>query len=254
MALKDEIKRERKKFLKDATPKEKVAYFFNYYTLHTVIIVLAVVCLSLYIYHVVATPDIVLNGLFLNTYNSENNSYATDLGRNFLEEQGINTSKYDVSFNTGLTYSANDVNSSSNNYDVSQSIMIQSAAGSLDFLVGPFDAMQEFAYGGIFTDLSEVLSEEELSSYEPYLLYIDRAVFEQIDESFGDFDNTASIVIPDFTKPEDMEDPIPVFIDMSHCEELADVYGYDAETLVFGISANAPNPDTLSDFIEYLMK
>ena len=251
MAIKDEIRRERKAFLATATPKQKLAYFLEYYKLHIVVAIILIVTASYIIYHACTDPEIVLNGMLINvnTYNQED--HPTELGREFLKSEGIDTSKYDVSFGSGMTLLGGDA---VEDYQGSQALMIQTAAGALDFATGPAHILIEYAYGGVFVDLTTVLSAEELETYKPYLHYIDGVVLRQFEDADGDLEGTDSIVIPDSTKPEEMKEPIPIFIDMSDNEKLVKAYATEINQLVFGITANAPNPELTQKFIKYLMQ
>ena len=80
---------------------------------------------------------------------------------------------------------------------------------------------------------------------------------EVVDEDEVDLDkgeDTESIPVPDATKPETMEKPIPVMIDMSQSGKLTEVYGDSGNALTFGIVANAPNTDMVLNFIDFLME
>lgn len=151
---------------------------------------------------------------------------------------------------TGLNLST----ASETNYTTMQVLMAQGGAGVLDFIAGPQDSMRELAYKEYFLDLSAVLTKEQSDLYEPYFLYMDMGVIEQRQETYDNMEDSASIPLPVTMSPEDMEKPIPIFIDISQCEKVVDAYGYDVGPLAFGFMANSPNPDMTLDFIEYLMQ
>ena len=135
-----------------------------------------------------------------------------------------------------------------------QAMEAQVAAGYLDFIAGPQDSMRELAYREYFVDLSEVLTDEQYALYEPYFFYMDMGAIEEYQVAFDNGDYDATISIPDTMSPENMINPIPVFIDISKCSDLIESYGYDVGTVVLGVVASAPNPDVTLDFIDYLMK
>ena len=176
-------------------------------------------------------------------------SFSKSLGQNFLIDQKIDTEEYGVSFGTGLTLINGDTSSS---YESSQALMTQAAGGALDFIAGPNSVLLDYAYGGLFVDLSTVLSEEELELYKPYLHYIDEAVVELRQEREDNMEAYDDIELPDSQKPEEMERPIPIFISMDGNEKMSSVYG-NTRGLILGVSVNAPNPEMLQKFIAYLL-
>ena len=250
MTEKERVKAQRKEYFKNATLKQKLFHFWEYYKIHTIVVVLIVIIISNFIYHKVTDPEVILYGLFLNIYNTEDETSASDLGKEFLELQDMDTTDYDVSFNDGLFLTGDD----STDYETSQAVWVQCAAGAIDFIVSPAEYLMNYAYDEYFTDLTTVLSEEQIEKYQPYFLYIDGAVVEEIAETSKDIDNPIDIALPDCAKPEEMQEPIPVLIDVTQCEKLMDVYGITTAPLVFGILVNAPAPDLTIDFLDYLME
>ena len=68
MALRDEIKAGRKDLMENGTLKEKIAYFFDYYTLHTVVIAAVLIFATSFIYQQITKPDVLLNGIVLTPW------------------------------------------------------------------------------------------------------------------------------------------------------------------------------------------
>ena len=114
--------------------------------------------------------------------------------------------------------------------------------------------MSDIAHNTMFVELTTYLSPEQLKLVEPYLLYVDSAVIEELDAAYESKEDTSKIKLPDPRKPEEMEEPVAVMIDMSSCEKFAPIYGNSDETIAFGIITSAPNEDMLMQFIDYLMK
>ena len=85
MALRDEIKAGRKELMENGSLKDKIAYFFDYYTLHTVVIAAVLIFAISFIYQQVTKPDIVLNGLLLNVLSFEEGDPVEDLRTGFME-------------------------------------------------------------------------------------------------------------------------------------------------------------------------
>ena len=254
MALKDEL-RGRQELLKNGTFKEKIAYFFDYYKLHTFLISFVLICVGSLIYKNITKKDIILNGILLNVVSGNSADVIEDMHDDFLEYIEVDTKEYDVFFNSSLFYNIGDDSNETqlSDFESLQAIMVQCAAGDIDFISSPLSAILDSGYSELFINLEELLTEEELALYKPYLLYIDGAVLEKKNEALDNDQNPAEILCPDPSKPEEMEEPIPVFIDVTKCEEMADIYSaYGSKTLVLGCIANAPNPERLTDFLAFL--
>lgn len=249
MTLREEIKRERKKFLATATPKEKWNYFCDYYGLLTVVCIIIAFLVTWVVVDTVTRPEVLLNGTFINVP-SDRAQYSDELGDNFLKTQKIDTEKYTASFGTGLTLLNGDMVSS---YESSQALMTQAAAGALDIIGGPNKQLLDYAYSGLFTDLRTVLTEEELEAYKPYLHYIDEAVVEERQELEDKMESYADIKLPDTQNPDAMKKPIPMFIDMGGNEKMGPVYGNTSD-LIVGVSVNYPNKDMTRKFLQYLLQ
>lgn len=250
MALRDEIKAERKAFLKDATFKQKLAYFWDYYKVHTIIITIVIVAASNFIYHQITDPEVILNGMFLNTFGTDAEVSITDHEQLFFEAQGIDTSEYIAEFSDTFNITGDDAT----DYEMKQAIFVRLASGSVDFLVSPVNHIMDYAYDEYFVDLTTILSDEQLKKYEPYFMYIDEAVIEEIAILSKDVDNEVNVELPDPCKPEEMEKPIPVFIDITKCEKLQQNYDYTTEKPIFAFMVNAENIELSVEFLDYLME
>lgn len=256
MALRDEIKAGRKDLMENGTLKQKIKYFFDYYTLHTVIIAAVIILTTTFIYKQVTKPDIVSNGLLLNVLSFDEDNPVEDFKNGFMKYIDMDTKEYDMSLNSSLKLHMGDDSRQSqmNDYQAAQVMMTQCAAGAIDFISSPLSAIIDYGYGNLLVNLETVLSKEDLEKYEPYFLYVDEAVVKQKAEAFDNNIDANEIPCPDPTKPEEMEKPIPVFIDVTKCEKMANIYDYSSDTIVFAVSVNAPNPDRISDLLAYLFE
>lgn len=246
MPEKDLLEINKKIYLKNATIKQKIAYVWEYYKLHIFIIACVIIGASYFIYHLVTRTEACLSGIFLNAYNMENDSDVEDLGNEFLKLQNIDSSKYEVRFNDGLYLTGDD----KLDFETDQAVWIQCTSGTVDFMVSPMEFLMDSAYQQYYVDLTSVLTEEQINKYQPYFLYIDGATVEEVTELSNELKDISS-ELPDPAKPEEMIDPIPVFIDMTQCEKLANIYK-DTESLVFGALVNAPDIDLAIEFLDYL--
>lgn len=256
MAISDEIKAARKELVENGTIKEKLAYFFDYYTIHTVAIAAILIFTVSFIYHQVTKPDVVLNGMLLNVLSFEQGDPVEEMKSGFMDYIDMNTKEYDMSLNSSLIYKLGDDSGQTqmNDYQSSQAIMTLCSAGAIDFISSPLNSILEHGYGDLLVNLEDVLSEKDLAKYEPYFLYVDLAVVKQKAEAFDNNINASDIPCPDPTKPEEMKQPIPIFIDVTKCEKMANIYDYSSDTIVVAVSVNAPNPDRISDFLAYLFE
>lgn len=230
--------------MKNHTPKEKFEYLLYYYKWYAIGVLLFLVFLVHFIYSNVTAKEAALNGIFVNAYTTPEalTAFKEDLNSRLT----IDTSEYEISLNTNLSY-LTDPASEYNNYELFQSLQVWYAAGEIDFLVGNLDFMTIMAYQGFFIDLSEVLTKEQYTFYEPYFHYIDRDILNS-DNLSGEF------VFPDSTDPSGMKDPVPVFIDISNCNKLSSLYDYDIDNLFFGIIPNAPHMERAIIVLDYLME
>lgn len=251
MPLMDEFREERARIKKEGTPKEKAAYFWEYYKWYVIVPLIALILIGYYVHHLVTKTDPALSGLLINATTAEVRTPADEIADDFSEKMEIDTKEYSINLNTSLTYFPNSTSGTSN-YEASQAIMAWIAAGTIDFITADWDTMTEFSYRQYFSDLRDVLSEEEIARYEPYFLYMDQAVLEAREKAI-DENLDIDIEFPDCGSPENMERPIPVMIDMSKSGILPELYS-GSRPVAFGIVSNAPHVDMTLSFLDYLMK
>lgn len=251
MALMSEFQEERDAVLKHGTFKQKAAYIWEYYKWHIIIPIVVIVAVICFIVQAVTAPDILLNGVLLNVYPSESSIGTDDILNEFYQQHDIDPDDEEVSLNSSLYYSATD---SSSNYQSSQALMAWASAGQIDFMTGDSDTLTDLAYRGYFMDLREILTEEQIRAYEPYFLYIDMAVYEERNQKADDLEDVSEMEYPDCTKPEDMKEPVPVFLNMSHSQKLTSVYGIETDTLSLGFVESGDCLPMAVTFLDYLLE
>ena len=251
MALKDEIRKERQS-VKQGTWKKKLQYFKDYYMGRTVIAVIVAVLVVYAIVSVILSKKIVLSGVMINSPMTASEEAFTELTGDFINDQRLESDKVEFELIRNLSYTVGDSTKMQENYATIQVLSAKISGGLLDFVIGDLDSMSMFAYSECFTDLREVLSEEQIAMYEPFFLYIDLAVIEQLADIAASENYDVEIEAPDHTKPEQMEQPVPVFIDVSGCARLQSIYPNE-EKLVLSVAANAPDLEMLMQFIAFLM-
>lgn len=245
MAQMDEFKKEREA-IKTAPLKKRLEYFWDYYKWHTIITIVIISVICGYVHHVVTAKESILNGVLLNSF-TEDDVVSTMID-GFSAREDIDLSRYDIVLNTSLSYG-----NSFTSTESQQVIIAQTAAGMIDFFTGDLESMQDLAYSFTFQDLRDVLTQAQLEAYEPYFLYVDQAVLDDITEAADNFDETISISYPDGHDPAAMEDPIPVLIDMSRCDKLTSAYPDVCTEIAFGISASATHTEQTLAFLDYLL-
>lgn len=251
MALMSEFKEERDAVLKHGTLKQKVAYIWEYYKWHIIIPILFIFTITYYIVDLVTSPEVILNGVMLNVYNTESENSTDILLDDFYKEQKINVKEEKIVLNTNLSYT---VGNDPANYESIQILMTWLAAGNLDFITGDTSALTDLAYKEYFTDLRNYLTEEQIEKYEPYFLYMDYDFLAERSEKLNNMEDVSSMIFPDCTKPEEMVDPIPVMIDMSQSKKLTKAYGEMSDILAFSITVKETNKELTSAFLDYLME
>lgn len=245
MAQMDEFKKEREA-IKTAPLKKRLEYFWDYYKWHTIITIVVISIICGYVHHVVTAKESTLYGVLLNSF-SEEDAISTIVDE-FASQEEIDLSRYDIILNTSLSYG-----NAFTSTESQQVIIAQSSAGMIDFFTGDLESMQDLAYSFMLQDLREVLTEAQIEAYEPYFLYVDQAVLDDINEAANNLDDTVSISYPDCHDPATMEDPIPVLIDMSRCDKLTFAYADVLTEIAFGVSASAPHTEKTLAFLDYLI-
>lgn len=247
MAVMNEFSRERES-IKNAPFKVRLQYFWDYYKWHVIIPLVIIIIVSNYIYHMITDPETILNGVFINSSHLDNEEEFSDLIQNLYDTYEVDTEEYNITFNTTISYSTTDT---TYNYTSLQTLMAWSSAGVLDFMCADKEVMTDFAYRGYFSDLRNLLSEEEVAMYEPYFQYIDQDVVNQIIEASDKLESTDNIEYPDCSNPDAMKEPIPVFIDVS-ATDLKNIYDDSTESVSFGIITQTEHLDMTLKMLDYL--
>ena len=121
--------------------------------------------------------------------------------------------------------------------------------------MGDPDSFSRYAYSNVYMDLSEALSAETLAelSESGRIYYIDNVVATQIDELQSTNQSAENIILPDPFKPEEMQEPVPVGVDISNCPKFTDAYYYKEGISYLGIIANTKRGDTAIKLLEFLL-
>lgn len=252
MGLADEIKAERE-FLKNAPLKKKIQYLLKYYKFHCVVLFILLVITVINIYSAFTIKDTVLSGIMLNCVDTISKGACEELEESFIESMQLNPEKVKVELESSLTYLTEGSANSVDSYVAVDVVSDRTAKGMLDFVTGDLDTLSALAYSEFFVDLSTVLTEEQMKQYEPYFLYIDLAVIERLEEIALSKDYAAEFSVPDSDKPDEMKNPIPVFIDISASERINQIYSNEQDRIVFAVAVNALREKAVCKFVDFLM-
>lgn len=250
MAVMDEFKNERDE-MKSAPLKKKLSYFWYYHKWYVIGGFVAFIIIAVFIHDMVTKKDIVLEAALLNSsVHLENTEEYND---KLLKDMGIDTNKYALSMDTSLKISFGVMDETAINS--SEKLSAYVASSMLDTIIAGDDIFSNYANAGIFADLREVLNDDDIEKYSPYLYYVDTEVVNQVQLAETEMDSSLRPEIPDPTRPELMADPVPVGIYIDDCSEFLDIYTFpDSEHVVLGVLANAPNEDMTISFINYIFE
>lgn len=245
MPVMDEFKEERAA-LKNQPLKKRLSYFWTYYKWYVLGGALALIVLIYLTVEIVTKKEEALFGIVVNS-----SAMGTDeeFAASFMEYAGIDAAKYQVTFNSALMLTEQMSQDSVNTREL---IMVYTATGDMDVAIMDTLAFETYSYSEIFFDLSVVLPEEMLASLEGKIYYRDNVVARELNAAWDANESTEDIVFPDPFKPEEMEEPVPIGIDISDCAALQSAYYYPGKPVLLGIPATSDRTDTAIKFIEFL--
>ncbi len=267
MAVSDDIKRQREK-LKDKSLREKVSYYVGYYWIQGIIAIVTIGFVIALIKTVAFRKDSALNVIFLNAAYSqtvgETAGYDT-LMEEFPSYAKIDLEKYDLTIDMSTRMTPGVVKDS---YDMasSEKLAAQAATGTLDAVVADASNFYFYCFAGAFDDLRNVMSEEELSSYEGRIFYIDGAEYDAYREEVNTAEGAEDLMSAEegkawemeenFTLPDPstMTEPIPAGILVSDEGYLKEMNLYPGTVAVMGFSPAAPNTENAKKFLTYLLE
>ncbi|HBA69239.1 MAG TPA: hypothetical protein DCZ40_07770 [Lachnospiraceae bacterium] len=249
MALKDEVREQQEK-LRGKSFREKLEYFWDYYKIHTLVILFAAFTIGLFIRDTANSKDDAFSAVVLNSYGFEmQEAFQED----FASYAGIDTDTYNCLIDATSTLSLDSMTQFDLAFSQRLTGLVQTS--SLDAFISDAEIFGHYAEGMMFQDLREVLSEEEYKKYEPCFYYIDEAAIKEsggMDE--GLYPDEQTKPSPDPADPDAMETPVPVGIYLKDSSKLAqwNCYADTKETPVFGFVFTSKRPDLSRLFLAYL--
>lgn len=247
MTIREYISKEAKS-MKNRTPKEKLSYFWEYYGLKTIALLLALITVVAFIVNMVTKKEYAFTGMF---FGAEIQDSAEDYLTAFGESAAIDPKEYALAVQAGPSVNMNQ-QISTEIYQSMEAFTAMVAARSIDCFAGNPELFLYYAYMDYATDLRTVFSQQELTALAPYLYYIDAQLIREQENADGGYAD-AYIQCPDPTKPELMDDPVPVAISLEAAsEEFANAYRFWG-TNVIGICASSEHTDNALAFLKYAL-
>ena len=239
---------------KKMSTKQKLEYFWQYRRKQMIFFCIEVAIILALLIVVTQKKEVMLTGIALNSDDKIEKDVLHQIKNDLFEGTQLNPEKGEIELVYGLKYYLNDETKAEDNYSIVQMLVEQTKKNNLDFIVGDQETVVVLAYSEFFYDLSQVLSEEQIALYTPYLRYIDLSVVEQIKKAAESNLSNVDIEIPDCTKPEEMQNPIPIMIDITQYDAFTDLYPETSEPIVFAMFEGTPARNVLTNFIEYIIK
>lgn len=250
MPVMDEFREEREA-IKNATPKEKWDYFWEYYKWYVIGGAAIIFLLIIFIRDMVNKKDWIFYGAFINSYAYEESSEA--FLNDFVELAQLDTENYSVMFDTSYSINIGTYDEVTNSS--AQKLLVNMTAAEMDFVIADETTFGQYATIDTFMDVRTIFTEEELEKYQDYFYYVDMAEVDRITEGnlSAAYDSYQGVTY-DHTKPEDMETPVPVAIYIDSSEKLNNAYVFKEEAVVLGIPLNTNHLNTTLMFIDYLFE
>ncbi len=253
----NEEKRNQWQALKGMGFKAHWDYFWDYYKIHVIVAVLAIVFVVTLVRDISDNKPYALNAIFIN---SNSMSPADNIAAGFIEAQGINTEEEQVYIDPAVTLTPTGL--SQNDIATVEKIYAMIAAKELDVCVAAPDIFRSYCENEMFLDLREALSAEEINEYGDRIMYVDNAEVQRLaEERRNHFDAGETEVTSDTpsekvinTDPSEMTDPIPVGVVLDGSTLLKDGDFFPAQTPIAGIVVSSEHTDNAAAFIEYLSK
>lgn len=264
----EEIREQQKKAFATMTPKEKLAYFWDYYKIHTIVAIIVVVFIISFINSYRSSKPTAFYAVLLNADTYEDNAAAAGAwNEGFMEYAGIDPEAYQVNIDTSIAISSG----SGDQYEMAsrQKMAAMMHAGDIHAIAADTETFEGYARLEYFYDLTAAFTEEELVPYADLLYYTDGAAFDAdtgdtLEEMAAAQEAVYSQTI-DHSDPSSMEKPVAVGIRIPQTgNKLGDsgyydyifendytFQGYPSE-IVIGIPLSVENPKVTLQFLDYL--
>ena len=264
----EEIREVQRKAFATMTFKEKLAYFWDYYKIHTIVAILVIVFVIGFIHSFLSNkPNAFYAVLFNAATTDENHDTSVIWADEFQAYAEIDPESYKVYIDTTVTMSAE----GGSQYDMAnqQKMTAMMQAGDIHAIVADTENFESYASLETFYVLTDIFSEEELAPYTDLLYYTDAAFFDaDTGNTLEEMEAAQAEVyakVIDHGDPSTMEKPVAVGIRIPNTgNKLSDAgyytyldeqdytfQGYPSETVI-GIPLSVEDPKLALQFVNYL--
>lgn len=264
----EEIREEQKKVFATMSFKEKLAYFWDYYKIHTIAAVLVIAFVIAFISSYRSNKPFAFYAVLLNAASTEENHDTSVIWADeFQSYAEIDPESYQVYIDTSVSIS----DDGGSQYDVAnrQKMAAMMQIGDIHAIVADTETFESYAALGNFHVLTDTFSEEDLAPYKDFLYYTDAAAFDaETGDTLAEMEAAQAEVyekIIDHSDPSTMEKPVAVGVRIPNSgNKIADAgyYTYLAEQnysfqgypseVVIGIPLSVENPDLALQFLAYI--
>ncbi|MDE5716119.1 MAG: hypothetical protein K2I53_00615 [Lachnospiraceae bacterium] len=266
----EEIREQQKKAFATMSPKEKLAYFWDYYKVHTIAAIAVIAFVIAFIGSYRSNKPIAFYAVLLNANAMEDNgANAAAWNEGFMEYAGIDPETYQVNIDTSITLSTD----GGDQYEVAnrQKMAAMMHAGDIHAIVADTETFEGYARLEYFYDLTETFTEEELAPYADLLYYTDGAAFDaETGDTLEEMEAAQEAVynqVIDHGDPSSMEKPVAVGIripqtgnrlgDSGYYDYIFEsdytFQGYPSE-IVIGIPVSVEDTRMALQFLDYLFQ
>ncbi|MBQ5430412.1 MAG: hypothetical protein IIU28_02020 [Lachnospiraceae bacterium] len=224
MAVRDEVKAERAK-MKDKPVKEKLAYFWEYYKIHTIVVLALLLVASSIAHSVLSNHPDALNAVFVNS-DATDDGGQEELIEKVGKAAGISQSAWDINIDLFRTLTLGGP-SNQTDFGTASRFQAQMQDQGLDVMVLDPWYFTYYTQRTTFMDLRDILTEDELKALEGRIYYVDLVELKKIQKEMSKADYQAqnedaaevlkSELRENYKLPdkEKMQEPAPVGISLS---------------------------------------
>lgn len=234
------------------TLKEKIRLLLAAHKGYTLAAAAAVILAAVLLIAALTAKETLLTGILLDYHRDAPEEAYYALNQGFAEEKGLDPRLWEVRLAKNLAYSGNNIDPTfHDNFTAIDKLSDYISGGMLDFLLAEAETLESLAYSGFFTDLREILTSQQLESWAPYIRYMDMAVIDRLEQMALSKEYPEDFALPDPGKPEEMEAPVPVFIDVTGIPGTEQIW--PGSKVYYAVALNTQHPTIVKDYAEYLL-
>lgn len=220
-SLRDEIRLEHEK-LNDQPFSKKFEYFWDYYKVHTIVIVFLACMFGSILHTIMTQKETVLSIAYINAFPNVDDEVFID---EFETHLGLNPKKQQVILDS--TYYIDDESTSPYAATYSQKFSTNAMAGKLDVVLADINNFNFYGNQGFFQDLNTVLSPEALEKYTDDLYYAD---------------------LPN----DESDQKVPIGIKIDKTAKICETSSYPNTDAYFGIVTGSEYVENALSYLNYL--